>query len=100
MEEALDAASATTTTCDDLASEAVRISEEQEAVVKLLKVRQPDVVEDNRETYEVPSGGDDVLVLSCKGVGVWSDATKSDVQLELTVDSDGDEFVSYEPIDN
>jgi hypothetical protein len=54
------------------------------------------VITDNRETYSLPSGDDEALVLKCKGTGVWSDGSKSPVVLRSTVDSDGDNWVSYE----
>jgi hypothetical protein len=84
-------------TCADLADEAVRISEEQQPPVLLLKVREPTTVDDNTRTYEVPTGSESVLVLSCVGTGVWSDGTSDDVRLRLTVDADAEAFVYYEP---
>ena len=86
-------------TCEDLVEEAVRISDEADAaVVKLLDVRSPEVVEDNLASYTVPSGDEDVLALRCEGTGVWTDGTDDRVSLEATVDSEGQTWVYYEPI--
>ena len=84
--------------CDELADEAVRISEEGDGFLTLLKVRDPETVEDNRETYTLPSGDDEELILKCEGTGVWSSGDKSPVSLKWTVDADGDEWVLYKPM--
>lgn len=86
--------------CATLAEEAVRISEEQEALVQLLKVRAPEVVTDNLDSYTVPTGTEEVLVLKCEGMGVWSDGSNSGVVLKATVDSDGDTWIKYAPTAN
>jgi hypothetical protein len=84
-----------TMTCEELADEAVRISEEQD--VKLLKVRAPEVSLDKQETgWDKPTGTSEVTVLRCNGQGVWSDGTNSGVQLSLKVDADDDAFVYYQ----
>lgn len=83
-------------TCNDLAAEAVAISDDQG--VQLLKVRKPEAELDKQETgWNEPTGADEVTVLRCLGAGVWSDGTDTNVRLELSVDADGDAFVSYEP---
>ncbi|RIJ76561.1 hypothetical protein D1871_11905 [Nakamurella silvestris] len=88
---------ANTSTCDSLAKEAVDISAEKD--IRLLKVRSPEVLEDNRASYEKPSGDSTAIVLSCTGTGAWSNATETNVLLELTVDSDGDFFIGYKQQD-
>ncbi|TGN64227.1 hypothetical protein EXE59_09875 [Nocardioides eburneiflavus] len=86
-------------TCDELADDAVRISEEDTGLgTKLLKVREPRVVEDNRATYEAPTGTNEEVVLACRGQGSWEDGSDVDVRVELTVDSDGDAWVFYKPM--
>jgi hypothetical protein len=90
---AVDAASLTAYDCAMLAKEAVSLSKGED--IKLIKVRSPKIVKDNRKTYKKPTGDDDALVLSCMGAGVWSDSTDSPVLLDLTVDADGDPFVAY-----
>ena len=86
-------------TCDDLAEDAVRISSEQAQSVQLLKVREPQVKKDNQPIDELPAHGE-VLALSCTGTGVWSDGDSSTrVLLRYTIDSDGDGFVYYGPIE-
>lgn len=82
-------------TCEDLAEEAVRISAEA-ANGELMKVRDPQIVTDNRETFEMPQGVNDALVLECQGMGVWNSGVNYPVLLSLTVDADGDGFVYYE----
>jgi hypothetical protein len=91
------ASSTTSLDCDQLADEAVRISEEQTGglQLQLLKVRNPQVVTDNRDTYDVPAGNSESLILKCQGMGVWSDGSNSEVMVKATVDSDGDEWVRY-----
>lgn len=82
-------------TCEQLADEAVRISEDQD--VKLLKVRALEVSLDKQETgWDEPTGTDEVTVLRCNGQGVWSDGSKDDVRIMLKVDADADAFVFYE----
>lgn len=84
-----------TMSCDDLAAHAVGMSEAQGAKLRLLKVRDPQVVKDNR-SGDRASGAVEELILSCSGIGVWSDGgSTAEVQLRLTVDADGDEFVHY-----
>lgn len=95
--EALNESDVAGYSCEDLATEAVDVSVTQDAAVELLKVRQPRVVKDRRETYKLPTGSAEALILSCTGTGVWSDGTKSPVVLEYTVDSDGDTWVAYKP---
>jgi hypothetical protein len=86
-------------TCQDLSAEAVRISaEDNNALVTLLKVRIPRLVEDNISTYALPTGGGETLVLACAGTGVWSDGTSTKVRMKLTVDADGDSWVFYRPV--
>jgi hypothetical protein len=83
--------------CDELADEAVRISEEEDGFFTLLKVREPRIVKDNRETYTLPTGDAEAVILVCDGTGVWNDGDKTGVRLKWTVDADGDEWVFYEP---
>lgn len=92
-----DPVEVTTTTCEDIAEDSVRISGESNSDVKLIKVRAIKVKTDNRKTVVKPtSGGGDSLVLACTGTGVWSDASTTPVLLKMTVDADGELFVSYE----
>lgn len=82
-------------TCEQLADEAVRISEDQE--VSLLKVRALEVSLDKQETgWDEPTGAEEVTVLRCNGVGVWSDGSNDNVRVMLKVDADADAFVYYE----
>jgi hypothetical protein len=86
--------------CKRLGKQAAEISDEQSNGMSLilLKVRAPRIIKDNRETYKLPKGDKETLLLSCRGTGVWSDMSKSPVLLRWTVDADGDDFVAYEPI--
>lgn len=82
------------TTCEDLAADAVRISEDQD--VQLLKVRGLKVDLDKQESgWDTPTGTDEVVVMRCTGRGVWSDGSDSNVRVELRVDADDDAFVYY-----
>ena len=86
--------------CNTLADDAVRISSEQESLVELLKVRSPTVVTNNVDSYKLPSGTGESLVLKCEGMGVWSDGSKVGVILKATIDADGDTWVEYQQINN
>lgn len=86
-------------TCDDLAEEAVRISDESGSLFgTLLKVRGVTLTDDHRTSYTRPTGTDDALILGCRGAGVWSNGADLDVELSLTIDSDGDVWVGDEPV--
>jgi len=86
---------------EQLGAEAVRASaESSQTPIKLLKVRSPRVVQDNRHTYTVPTGTKMALILSCSGVGVWSNGDEETrVLIELKVDADEDAFIYYEAIE-
>lgn len=84
--------------CSDLADDAVTMSEDEDGLYTLLKVRNPRVVEDNRETYELPNGTGESLVLLCRGTGVWDDGDVTPIRLKLSVDAGGDSWVSYEAL--
>lgn len=87
----------TGSTCEEVAESAVKISGESNADVKLIKVRATKVKTDNRKTVVKPtSGAGDALVLACTGTGVWSDTSTTPVLIKMTVDADGELFVSYE----
>jgi len=86
-------------TCDAAAEEAVTISANSgDLTTKLLKVREPAVVEDNRADLQQPSGTGDVLVMACEGVGVWEDGSNDRVRIEVSLDADQDVFVFYESL--
>lgn len=97
IEEAASGPSVETYTCADLAKEAADIGENALGV-SLLKVRAPEITKDHRTDYTVPTGAEDVVVLQCKGTGVFSSGETGNVKLEMTVDADEDMFVSWEPI--
>lgn len=82
--------------CDSISEAAVQLSEDQDAVPLLVKVRAPSAVLDNRDTYERPTGTGDALILMCRGVGVWSTVSNSPVVVKVTEDSDGDQFIFYD----
>ncbi|WKN49232.1 DUF2510 domain-containing protein [Nocardioides sp. Arc9.136] len=83
--------------CGTTVEEAVRISEEQAPPVRLLDVRDVEVVVDARGSVEVPTGPEEATVLTCRGTGTWSDGDRSTpVIVGVTVDSEGDYFVHYE----
>ena len=82
--------------CEDLASEAVRISEEESQVLVLTEVTDLEIVEDNREDFTPPESGRG-LILSCEGTATWDDLDETTpVLLELEAGEDGEEWVSYE----
>jgi hypothetical protein len=84
--------------CDDVAAEAVRISDDNEGVLILTEVTDLKVVEDNREDFTAPENGRGV-VLTCEGTGKWDSVDDTPVIVELAVDNDGDEWVRYEMTD-
>ena len=85
-------------TCDDLAADAVRISEElNKGTIKplLLRVESPRVVTDTQQSAKTPSSGQ-VIILKCTGTGYFSSGETSTVDLTLELDSDGNQWVYYE----
>lgn len=82
--------------CTDLAEEAAGL--ESDTGVSLLKVRDPQVTQDNRADYTAPTGADEVVLLQCKGTGVFSNGMTNRVKIEATIDADEDMFVSWQPI--
>ncbi|WP_029253916.1 DUF2510 domain-containing protein [Paraoerskovia marina] len=86
--------------CEVLGTEAVRIAADQADgfTDQLIKVRQPEMVEDNRLTYEIPTDTSDALIYSCTGTGIYSSGDDATVNMEATVDSDGDWFIYFEPV--
>lgn len=85
--------------CDAAVEEAVNLSAEQSTSIQLLKVRGVRVLEDNRETYTVPTGTREATVVECKGTGVWSDGdSTTKVLIRVTVDADSEFFVYYEAV--
>ncbi|WP_161784050.1 DUF4190 domain-containing protein, partial [Cellulomonas carbonis] len=81
-------------TCELLADEAVLISAEA-ADGELLEVKDAVLASDERETYVVPTGTDEAVVMGCTGTGVWSDGTEQPVALELSTDATGEAYVYY-----
>ena len=86
--------------CKSLGKQAAKISADQANGLSpiLLKVRALKTLKDNRDSWDLPKGDGETLLLSCRGTGVWSDMSKSPVRLRWTVDADGDDFVEYQPI--
>jgi hypothetical protein len=84
--------------CEDVAAEAVRISDDNNGVLVLTDVSDLSVVEDNREGFEPPANGRGV-VLSCEGTGEWDTVGDAPVLVELAVGDDGEEWVRYEMTD-
>ena len=85
--------------CQDVAEEAVGISDDQEDQMFVLEdVRDLEIIEDNRDSYETPSSGEEVI-LSCEGTGVWDKIDEAPVLVQKTVDADGDEWIRYEMTD-
>ena len=83
--------------CARLGVEAAKISKGEN--VELLKVRAPKIVKDSRKTYKKPTGSKSVVLLTCKGTGVWSDGDeKTMVMLSLKMDADGSLFAYYQPL--
>ncbi|WP_148573063.1 hypothetical protein [Nocardioides caldifontis] len=86
-------------TCEEVAEEAVGISDDQEGQLFVLEdVKALSIVEDNRDDYETPSSGEEVI-LSCEGTGVWDKLDETPVLVQKTIDSDGDEWIRYEMTD-
>jgi len=86
-------------TCDELAEDAVRISAEDTGLsVKLLKIHDPRLVEDNRDDYEPPTGSSRQRLMACRGGGSWADGDTVDVRVELSVDADGESWVFFKPM--
>lgn len=83
--------------CNDLAVEAVRISEEQNSgtgIPMLLDVQSPRVVFDRQDTTTRPASGQ-VPILQCTGTGYFSNTESATVDLTLSLDPSGDLWVEY-----
>lgn len=83
-------------TCEDLADEAVLISQEGGDLLSIVEVSELAIGEDHRTDYDVPSGTDESLVLSCTGTAAWEDGSSDPVLLELTLDGAGEVYVYYD----
>jgi hypothetical protein len=81
--------------CEDVANEAVRISGDSDKALVLTDVTDLKIVEDHRSDFTTPDSGRGV-VLTCEGTGKWDSIDDTPVTVELTVDSNGDEWVRYE----
>lgn len=89
----------TSWSCEDVAAEAVRISEENDGVLILTEVADLEITEDNREDFTPPENGRGV-VLTCEGTGTWDTLDETTpVLVELAADNDGDDWVRYEMLD-
>jgi hypothetical protein len=97
VEEAAGGPTIENYTCADLAEDAVELGENP-AGVALLKVRSPEMTEDNRTDYTLPTGTGETVLLQCKGAGVFNNGMTNRVKLEATVDADEDIFVGWEPL--
>ncbi len=83
-------------TCDDVALEAVALSQATAAGdPALVDVRDVTVVEDHRGDVTTPGAADEALVLSCLGTATWSDGTETSVETVLLLDSEGGLLVDY-----
>lgn len=92
---AVDSNDYTDWTCEDVAKEAVQISDDNEGMLVLTGVTDLEIVEDNREDFTPPETGRGV-VLSCEGTGSWDGIDDTPVLVELAASDDGDEWVRYE----
>lgn len=85
-------------TCPQLASEAVRISAENNrgtGYPLLLRVESPTVVSDSQSTAKPPASGE-LVILRCTGTGYFSSTQTAMVDLMLSLDSDAKQWVAYE----
>lgn len=81
--------------CDRLVKQAAETSQQTGRDPYLLKVREPVVEQDNRKTVEPPTGSNTSIVLTCKGLAVWSRGDDSEVSITLSIDADSDLMISY-----
>ncbi len=88
-------------TCADVGQEAIRISRTGGRGAKLLTVRRPVPLQDNRVPgMALPTGKtDQALLLHCAAKATWSDASRSPVDLRWTVDPHGEQYVYYQSIE-
>ncbi|PFG34466.1 DUF2510 domain-containing protein [Sanguibacter antarcticus] len=78
--------------CEALGEQAVLLSEPDE--VPLVSTSNLTMTKDLRSTVEVPESGRTVA-LACRGDSEWGDGSRESVDLELSLDSAGDAWVSY-----
>lgn len=87
------------TTCEEAEQDAIRISAENlggSGAPLLVAVQGLRVIQDLQPVSDLPSSGY-APVLTCTGVGTWSDGSEAPVDLLVTVDARGRYFVEYRP---
>ncbi|MEU4217343.1 hypothetical protein [Actinoplanes sp. NPDC026623] len=82
--------------CSTISAAAVYNSAHDQNRIKLLKVRAPRIVVDNRRGFTAPKGSSIKVALACTGTGTWSNGNShTKVHVELRVDSDGEGFILF-----
>lgn len=88
-----------TYSCEDIAADAIAISEEDRAVngYAMLQIYNQEVVyEGHSGDVRVPPGETSTVVFECTGDAVWSDADETPLVYGVEIDVNGDEWVYYE----
>jgi hypothetical protein len=82
-------------TCDVVREEAIALAQEspEEGAPVLVDILDSVPVEDHRADYALPTGTDESLLLSCRGMAAWDDASQSPILTEVTLDGAGNLYV-------
>lgn len=86
-------------TCEDVAAEAIAISEEDRDVngFAMLQIYNQEVVYDGRSgDPRVPSGETSAVVFECAGDAAWSDLDETPLEFGVEIDVNGDEWIYYQ----
>ena len=84
------------TSCQQVATDAVALSQQQATgnQIPLVGLTDAVVVDDHRATVRLPPGGTTAFVMSCRGDGVWKDGQSSVVTVKVYVTSEGKQQLS------
>jgi hypothetical protein len=70
--------------------------------IVLIAIYKPKLIADhikafNAGTFKIPAGHNEVNVLDCKGSGEANDSTTVPIKYQLSVDTNGNQFVAFQP---
>jgi type II secretory pathway pseudopilin PulG len=84
------------TSCQQVAADAVALSQKQATgnQIPLVGLTDAVVVDDHRATVRLPPGGTTAFVMSCRGNGMWKDGQSSVVTVKVYVTSTGKQQLS------
>ncbi|WP_081785245.1 DUF2510 domain-containing protein [Cellulomonas sp. KRMCY2] len=84
--------------CDGIAADAVTYSNDgtDPAATPLVDITEIELVEDLRESAQVPFGAAEELVLDCRGVAQWSDGLVQPIRIWAAIDSEVEVWINWQ----